>query len=228
MLTEKLVPNIEKRLSTWIAIQDRLKKESRREPKPTITIARQYGCEGYPLAEALKAVIEEKTGETWTIFDKFLIEKISQETHLSERLLTTFGDASKAFDVLVTMISGLRTHADAYQILANHIIRIAMDGNAIIVGRGGAVLTQHLPRCFHFRLEAPLEYRIQSIQGRLKIPYEQAKKVVLENQNMREKYIEHLLSRSITDPLYYNAVFNNGKNTVQKIARSILCLVFED
>ena len=180
------------------------------------------------MAEALKAIIEKKTGDTWTIFDKFLIEKISQETHLSERLLTTFGDASKAFDVLVTMIPGMRTHADAYQILANHIIRIALDGNAIIVGRGGAILTQHLPRCFHFRLEAPLEYRIQSIQRRLEIPYEEAKTVVIENQNTREKFIEHFLSRSISDPLYYNAVFNNSKNTVPKIAQSILCLVFED
>ncbi len=228
MVTEKLVPNIEKRISAWVAIQERLKKESRREPKPTITISRQYGCEGYPLAEALKAILEKKTGDDWTIFDKFLIEKISQETHLSERLLTTFGDASKAFDVLVTMIPGMRTHADAYQILANHIIRIALDGNAIIVGRGGVILTQHLPQCFHFRLEAPLEYRIRSIQQRLEIPYEEAKTVVIENQNTRKKFYEHFLNHSISDPLYYNAIFNNSKNTVPKIARSILCLVFED
>ena len=63
MVTEKLVLNIEKRISAWVAIQERLKKESRREPKPTITISRQYGCEGYPLAEALKAILEKKTGD---------------------------------------------------------------------------------------------------------------------------------------------------------------------
>ena len=58
-------------------------------------------CEGYPLAETLKAFIEKKTGDTWTMFDKFLIEKISQETALSKRLRTPFGDASKAFGALV-------------------------------------------------------------------------------------------------------------------------------
>ena len=192
-------------------------EEPRRKPKPTITISRQYGCEGYPLAEPLKAFLEKETGDTWTIFDKFLIEKISRETPLSERLLTTFGEASKAFDVLVTMVPGLRTQTDAYQILANNIIRIALDGNAIIVGRGGAVLIQHLPRCFHFRLEAPLEYRIRSIQQRLKIPYEEAKTVVTKNQNTREKFIEQFLNHSISDPIYFNAIFNTGKNTVSKI-----------
>jgi cytidylate kinase len=228
MIPDKLVPDIGQRISAWIDFQDHLKKISRPEQKPTITISRQYGCEGYPLAEALKTLLEKKTGDTWTIFDKFLIEKISQEKHLSERLLTTFGDASKAFDVLVSMIPGMRTHTDTYQILANYIIRIALDGNAIIVGRGGAILTQHLPRCFHFRLEAPLEYRIRSIQQRLKISHEKAETEVKENQHVREKFIEHFLNHSISDPLYYNAIFNNSKNPIPKIARSILCLAFED
>lgn len=52
------------------------------------------------MAETLKVFIEKKTGDTWTIFDKFLIEKISQEMALSKRLRTPFGDASKAFGVL--------------------------------------------------------------------------------------------------------------------------------
>jgi hypothetical protein len=91
------------------------------------------------------------------------------------------------------MLPGMRTHRDAYQILAQYIIRIALDGNAIIVGRGGAVLTQHLPHCFHFRLEAPLEYRIRSIQERLGITYNEAKNIEVENQKMRERFIEGLL-----------------------------------
>lgn len=226
MLTDRLIPNIEHRLSTWIAIQERLKKEPRRKQKPTITISRQFGAEAFPLAETLQGLLEKKTGDSWTIFDKGLIEKISRETSLSENLLTNMGDASKAFDALVTMIPGLSTHSDAYQVLARYVIRIAMDGNAILIGRGGAILTQHLPNCFHFRLVAPLEYRTRSVQQRLNITYEEAKSLVVENQNTRERFIENLLNVSISDTRFYHAVINSSKSNSSNIARGILCLAF--
>lgn len=226
MHTDRLIPNIDRRLSTWITIQERLKKEPRREQKPTITISRQFGGEAFPLAETLQDLLEKKTGDSWMIFDKALIEKVSRETALSERLLTNMGDASKALDALVTMIPGMSTHSDAYQVLARYVIRIAMDGNAIIIGRGGAILTQHLPNCFHFRLEAPLEYRIRSVQQRLNITYEEAKTLVIDNQNMSERFIENLLNNSISDTRFYHAVFNSSKSNASNMARSILCLAF--
>jgi len=228
MLTEKLIPNIDRRMSTWITIQDQLKKEPLLEQRPTITISRQFGAEAYPLAEILQDLLQKKTGDSWMIFDKALIEKVSRETALSEHFLTNLGDASKAFDALLTMLPGMRTHRDAYQILAQYIIRIALDGNAIIIGRGGAVLTQHLSHCFHFRLEAPLEYRIRSIQERLGITYNEAKSLESDNQKMRERFIESLLNSSIADTRFYHAVFNSSKSNSLGIARGIMGLVFEN
>ena len=228
MLTEKLLPNIDRRMSAWIKIQAQLKKEPPSQQRPTITISRQFGAEAYPLAEILQDLLQIKTGEPWTIFDKSLIEKVSRETDLSEHFLTNLGDASKAFDALLTILPGIRTHSDAYQILSQYIIRIALDGNAIIIGRGGAVLTQHLSHCFHFRLEAPLEYRIRSIQERLGITSNEAKSLVIENQKVRERFIEGLLNSSIADTRFYHAVFNSSKSKSLGIARGIMGLIFEN
>jgi hypothetical protein len=228
MFTEKLVPNIEHRLSAWVKVQEGQKKGPRLEQKPTITISRQFGAEAFPLAEALKDLLEKKTGNAWTIFDKTLIEKISSETSLSEQLLTSIGEASKALEALTTMIPGLLTHSDAFKVLTRYVMRIALDGNAIIIGRGGSIITQHLPHCFHFRLEAPLEHRIRSIQKRLNIPYEKAKKMVIDNQKISERFIEDLLNCSVADIRFYHAVFNSGKSEVLRIARSIFCLTFEN
>jgi cytidylate kinase len=228
MLTDKLIPNIDRRMSTWIKIQAQLKKEPPLKQRPTITISRQFGAEAYPLAEILQDLLQKKTGDSWTIFDKALLEKVSRETALSEYFLTNLGDASKAFDALLTILPGIRTHRDAYQILSQYIIRIALDGNAIIIGRGGAVLTQHLSHCFHFRLEAPLEYRIRSIQERLGITKSEAKSLVNENQKVRERFIEGLLNISIADTRFYHAVFNSSKSNSLGIAGGILSLVFEN
>jgi cytidylate kinase len=147
---------------------------------------------------------------------------------LSEQLLTAIGEASKALEALATIVPGMRTHSDAFQVLSRYVIRIALDGNAIIIGRGGAILTQHLPHCYHFRLEAPLEHRIRSFQQRLNIPYEKAKTAVIENQKKSERFIEDLLNISVSDTRFYHAVFNSSKSELLRIANSILCLSFGD
>jgi cytidylate kinase len=226
MYTDKLIPNIDRRLSSWISIQDQIKKEPHRGPRPTITLSRKFGSEAYPLAEILKDLLEKKTGDQWTIFDKALIEKVSQETALSERLFTNISIASKALEALATMIPGMASYSDAYKILTRYAIQIALDGNAIIIGRGGAVLAQHLPNCFHFRLEAPLEYRISSIQKRLGCSHEESKKLVNEREKSSDKFIEGLLNRSMQDPLLYHAIFNTSKNKLSNIAQSIIAIVF--
>ena len=61
MLTDNLIPNIEHRLSTWIRIQERLKKTETGQ-KPTITISRQFGAEAFPLAETLQRPSRKEDG----------------------------------------------------------------------------------------------------------------------------------------------------------------------
>ena len=104
-------------------------------------------------------------------------------------------------------------------------MRIAQDGNAIIVGRGGAVVVQSLPNCFHFRLEAPHEHRVQSIRQRLGLGPEDAEALVIEQQQGRERFIERFLHCSMADTRYYHAVFNTAKNPLERIARSMLQLI---
>jgi hypothetical protein len=227
MYTDKLVPNIDRRLSSWISVQDQLKKNPPKGQKPTITLSRKFGSEAYPLAEILKDLLEKKTGDLWTIFDKALIEKVSQETALSERLLTSISIASKALEALATIVPGMASYSDAYKVLTRYVLQIAMDGNAIIVGRGGAVLAQKLPNCFHFRLEAPVEYRIGSVQKRLGCSYDEAKKLVNEKEKTSDKFIESLLNRTMQDPLIYHAIYNSSKSSLTTIAKSILSLMFE-
>lgn len=228
MITDKLAPNIEKRMSAWSAIQERLSREQPSKPRPAVTISREYGAEAYPLAETLKELLEQKTGDLWTIFDKTLIERVSRDTALSERFLSNLGSASKPIDdIMGTLMPRWTTHNEAYRLLARQVIALATQGNAIIVGRGGAVLTQRFSNCFHFRLVAPLEFRIQSIKRRLNIPFEEARTLVIESQKVRDKFIESFLNCSIADPRYYHCIFDSSKSRTTSIARSILNLMFE-
>ena len=224
-----LVPDVDNRVSAWVKIIARKKKEeSIKKDKTgiTITISRQFGCEGYPLAKVLKEKLEEKTGQEWIILDKDLIDKVAKDTNLSKTLIKDLGMVSSFIsDFFSSFNSGAISKDQVFKEIAEIILRVAKEGNAIIVGRGAAVITQHLDNCHHFRLEAPLEYRIDSIAKRANIEQGQAEKIVKENQAKREQFLKEFLHLDAHKIEYYDAVFNNSKISIEKVAEGIISLI---
>ena len=224
----QLVPSIDRRLSTWISMAEKSKSREKTPAGPTITISRQYGCEGFPLAEALKAILEEKTGEEWNIYDKALLRKVSEEEELSVRLLEGLGGPSRLLDSLPVTIPGWVPHSQMYRRLVQHLFAVAMLGRAIIIGRGGAVITQGLSNCYHFRLEASFEFRAASMGRRLGLTPPEAERHVKENQEKRDKFFSQCLNLSTSDHSFYDAVYNNERHSVNEIAWSIFGYVMKE
>jgi cytidylate kinase len=224
-----LVPDVDNRISAWVKIVARKKKEELAKKDKsgiTITISRQFGCEGYPLAKILQKELEEKTGQDWIILDKDLIDKVAKDTNLSKTLIKDLGMVSTFIsDFFSSFTSGAVSKDQVFKEIAEIILRVAKEGNAIIVGRGAAVITQHLENCHHFRLEAPLEYRIDSIAKRANIDQGQAEKIVKENQAKREKFLKEFLHLDVHKNEYYDAIFNNSKNSIETIAKGIISLI---
>ena len=159
---DSLIPSIELRERAWLQARERLAHTRQAPTFPSVTISREYGCEGYPLAQHLKRLLEEASGKPWTIFDKALVDKGASDEQLSRELLSHLGDESHAQDVLRTHF-GYLTHDDAYAKLVKHIVPIAAGGCAIIAGRGGAIACQDLNNCFHFRLVGSFAFRSSTL-----------------------------------------------------------------
>jgi cytidylate kinase len=220
-----LTPSIEHRLAAWEQIQYRLARPAETKIRPTITLSRQFGCEGFPLAEYLKARMEEASGEPWNIYDKSLVEKVAHDEAISLRLLKNLGDITHALEALGLYPSTHVTHDEAFEKVAKAIVQIATVGNAIIVGRGSAILCKELKNCYHFRLEAGFDWRVASIMKRLEMSREEAEAQVKTNTKLREKFISQCLGENITELKHYNAVFNNERHSLQEIAAAILAYV---
>jgi cytidylate kinase len=220
-----LTPSVERRLSAWISLGEKGGGRGPREPRPTITLSRRFGCEAYPLSEHLKNLLDERTGETWTIFDKALLERVAQDEQLSMALLQDLGGPSRAIDSIGFLVPGYRPHSEVFRHIPKYILRIAEVGNAIIVGRGAAIVTHDLPNCYHFRLEADVGFRVASMARRLGITETEAKKVVREGEKTRDHFVDECLHASAADPSWYDAVFNNARHDVEGIARSITSYV---
>lgn len=220
-----LIPSIEQRLAGWERLQFAVAHPEARRIRPTITISRQFGCEGFPLAEAVRVRMEAATGEPWGLFDKALIDHVAHAEGVPPRLLERLGDLSRALEAL-----GL--HGDqhlgqdaAFAKVAKYLVQIAQVGNAILVGRGGAILCRDLPNAFHFRLFADDEFRVKSLVDRFGLDSEEARAQVKAQTRAREKFISHQLGEDITDPRHYHAVFNNARQGVEVIADTIVALV---
>ena len=221
---DSLIPGIEQREAGWMRIRERFAQARQAQPHPSVTISRQYGCEGYSLAQRLQSLLEEASGQPWHLFDKALVDQVASDENLSRRLLGHLGDESHAQDVLRTHFGHL-THDDAYAKVVKHLVQIAEVGCAIIVGRGGAVACQDLKNCFHFRLEATFEFRVATIARRLEISQAEAEKLVRTQSKLREKFISEFLHADVTSSRWYDAVFNNERQSVEAIAQSCARLV---
>jgi len=220
-----LLTSVEHRLSAWAELQYRIDNPPERRLRPTITISRSFGCEGFPLAERLKALAEEASGEPWNICDRSLIETVAREEGISLRILKNLGETSRALEALGASVPAHVTHDKAFEKMAKYIVQIALVGNAIVVGRGGAILCRGMSNCFHFRLEASLEWRVQSMMRRHEIPRKEAEHRVETGSKQREKFIGYSLGANVAELRHYDAVFNNEQHGVDDIAAAILAYV---
>lgn len=220
-----LIPSIDKRISAWDDIRKHLATQAKVVLRPTVTLSRDFGCEGYEVAERVQALLAAATGEPWNVYDKALLEAVSTEHGIPMRTLKNLGDTARSLEKLGLRPPEYLQHEEAFRAVAEKLVSLAAIGNAVIVGRGGAVLCAQLPNCFHFRLEAPLLFRTQRIAQRLEMTEEEARALVEANTKLRNKFLEEQLHVSHHDRTYFHAVFDNARGGVEVIAGAIVAYV---
>ncbi len=228
-MVNQFVPAIEKRVFTWKELQKKRKDQDLGEKpqKTSITISREFGCEGYPLAAALKTRLDQKTGQEWMIFDDDLIVKIASDNDVSKHLVKNFGKRAKYLDYIISsLLPNWKSDTEIFKLIVETVFSVAQQGNSIIIGRGAFAITKDLPNCFHFRLIAPLEYRAESYAKRVKTSEEEAKKLVQEKEESRTRFLSNFLNCGF-EHKNFHLVLNNGKMTPEQMSKVILNLIQE-
>jgi hypothetical protein len=196
--------------------------------KPTITISREFGCEAFPVAEELVKLAEKATGEQWLIVDISLLDAVAKEHHIREDVMLSLGNKPRWLDdMFATLSPHWKTDADYYRLLSEQVVMTATAGNAVIVGLGAAIIAQSMKNCFHFRLIADHDFKVRSIARRMNKTKQDAEILIVDQQKERDKIIRKLLDADEHLPLYYHAIFNNGKLKNQQIAKFIADFVFK-
>lgn len=214
---------IEERISGWIRIQEALQRRPGvRAPGPSITVSRQFGCEGMPLCLRLQEQLEARTGTPWTLFDRALIDRVAADAHLARRVLADLGDETRILEALGFHPRGALTTDEAFRRLAGFILKVVRAGNAIVMGRGGAILCGQLPNAYHFRLVAGFDWRVACLARRSGLPPAEAARQVKSQGRLRAGFIREALGADVEDVRHYDALFNNERHSVNEMAAAIL------
>ena len=199
---------------------------------PFLTISRQYGCEAMTLAEQLAprlAAAEGNTGAKWQIFNRQILETLSQQEHLSERLLDaldihTRGGIEEFFD---TLIGQAPSDIHVLKMLVRTERALALLGHCIIIGRGGVLLTAGLAGGIHVRLVAPDTWRMKNLITRFNWPEQKARMVLHEEANARHSFYYKYLGQDVSNPLLYDLTLNTSRADRDEQASAIAGLFKE-
>ena len=222
-----LIPSVDLRVGSLLEYNRQQvaragKHHHRHKRKQCVTLSREFGCEAFPVAERLRELLHRSSGEEWVIMDKGLLEEVARRHNLSEEVMRGLGEKNVLLDeVLATFSPRWKSQRDYFQLLCSHIISLAEQGNVIIVGRGGAVITRNLENCHHFRLYGSMAFKSASIARRLGIPVEAAEKMIEKRQKQRDRFNNDFLDCDTRDASYYDLLFNNDRCTPDRIAEMI-------
>jgi cytidylate kinase len=224
MITRQLIPSVEKRISAWIELNER--KITQRDASPAnITISREFGCEGYPLAEALKKHLTEKSSKNWMIYDDALIKSLQENQDLSQHLLKNYGERNKFLDDLLDMVaSHWQSEEDGFRQMTQFIFSLAKKGHGIFVGRGAFSVIKNLKNCYHIRLKAPLSFRAQKLAERLNISEDEATNLAVEKEIERTRFIKRFLNTDF-ESAHFHVIYDNNKMSVNEMAENFLQFV---
>ena len=211
-------PQQEQKLQAWHRMQQVVDLG---EPSPCFTIAREFGCEAYPLAEELtKRLNARVAGEPWIVVGKQVIDRVSELSGYTVAQIEKSQDTPSSLKAIFSMFldSSRAEETEIFTHMRSVIRSFARRGNCVLVGRGSVFAVQDLPNCINLRLVAPPEFRINKIMKSHNLSEKDAIEFIALHQHQRDDFIRRFADKIIADPVLYHLVINNAHLKIEKIA----------
>ncbi|TVR69931.1 MAG: cytidylate kinase-like family protein [Marinilabiliales bacterium] len=201
-----------------------------KEPGPVITISRQSGCSARRLSEKLveelnKRTADQKKRKEWDYINKELLEKAARELDVKPSEIAyvfKYQERNALGDIFASYANKYyKSDRKIRKTIADVLRAVASEGNIIIVGRAGVVLTKEIMKSLHISLEAPLEWRSLMISERYDLSFAEARKSVIEMDKKRQRFRESFEGRN-TDYTWFDVTFNRMSLTEKEIIEAII------
>ena len=158
-------PQLEAKLQAWHQIQQIADEQ---KPAPCFTIAREFGCQAYPLAEELVRRLNARVaGEPWVVIGQEILDEVARLSGFSVDQIEKSQDTPNSLKAIFSMFldNSRAEETEVFAHMRNVIRGFAKRGNCVLVGRGGVFAAADLPNCIHLRLVAPYDFRVKKIMN---------------------------------------------------------------
>ncbi len=197
---------------------------------PVITISRQFGAGGITLGE----LVAKKLG--YAFYHDEIIEMIAERAKVSEegvaaiendyggRLMNFIsGIAPKSLVETIFDTSKEYMEKDEYINLLSKIMKkIAAEGDAVVVGRGGPHFLQDEENVFHVLIVAEHKDRVKFMREHYDLSPDKAIEAVKKEGNRRKILFRILGVENYDQPDIYHLVLNMSKVDLQ-LACELIC-----
>lgn len=214
-------PQLEAKLQAWHRIQQ-IADDAK--PAPCFTIAREFGCQAYPLAKKIIDRLNARVaGEPWVVIGREILDKVAELSGYTVEQIEKSQDTPSSLKAIFSMFldSSRAEETEVFTHMRSVIRGFARRGNCVLVGRGSVFAAQDLPNCIHLRLVAPYDFRIQKIMKVHGLSEADARKFIKLHQQQRDDFIRRFADGRIDDPEFYHLIINNSRMSVEKIAELV-------
>lgn len=188
---------------------------------PVVAISRQWGSGGTNIAKLVAKELD------FRLYDKEIIDHMAELAGVNPRQLEYHEDAEGGVvgDLVMQLLDGKRPTAAGYlRVLVKAIKRIGRAGNAVIVGRASNFI---LPQAFSVRIIAPEDLRITRLAELHDTDARSARRMVVQSDRGRYRFIRASFGADWGDPLYYDLVINTEHFSIEH-ATDLIVRGFQD
>jgi cytidylate kinase len=172
-----------------------------------LTLSRQSGSFGTQISRALADSLK------YRFLDKESLERALSTYGVSPASLEKYDEKRPSFWEMFSSERNRYLH-----FLKTVIYDFALQGNGIILGRGGQVLLAGVPGVYHVRVIAPLADRLERIQAGYKCDAKQAEAIVRHSDHARNGFHRFFYNINWEDGSHYDLVLNTHTIGVEDAA----------
>lgn len=200
---------------------------------PVVTISRQTGCSARRIAIKLSKILtgysymsDTKTDAEWQWTDKDSFKQAIKEMQkeLNDRQMKD----PELQERLVSVAEAFSTEkfSDNFDektaaILKDLLVKLAIQGRFIILGRGATTVLSDLPNKLSVRLEAPVEWRINRVAQVKNLSHQEAESLVQKADQKRQNFTKAFIGRTYNNS-DFDVIFNYASLSDDQIVDAIV------
>ena len=190
--------------------------------KPFITVSREPGSGGRPIAEAVAKELN------FELYDEKFVEEISKSAKRRMDLIKSVDEKSRSLvaDILQSVLNPDYISDMTYmRHVAKVVLSRAHKGKVVFLDRGANFIVPS-DSALRVRIQAPYPVRVARAIKHENIDLEQAKEVIRAHDQERKDFVRQYFGKNISTANYYDVVINTMHMTLND-AKELIILAFK-